>query len=153
MRTTYRSHNVKDYWTDRWADIPADSAMTNSAVYPLKYALQTVIANDGPILEAGCGAGRILRYYHERGYDITGIDFIEVAIEKLREADPTLKVETGDITKLRFPDGTFRYLLAFGLYHNLEHDLDKAIDESWRVLSGGGGGYARLSGQTTCRPV
>ena len=111
--------------------------MTNSAVYPLKYALQTVIANDGPILEAGCGAGRILRYYHERGYDITGIDFIEVAIEKLREADPTLKVETGDITKLRFPDGTFRYLLAFGLYHNLVHDLDKAIDESWRVLSGG----------------
>jgi len=138
MRTTFRTQGVKDYWTDRWVDIPADSAMTNSEVYPLKYALQTVTANDGLILEAGCGAGRILRYYHERGYDITGFDFIEVAIDKLREVDPTLQVEVGDITALRFADGAYRYLLAFGLYHNLEQGLDEAVAESWRVLCGGG---------------
>lgn len=134
MRTTFRSQGVKEYWTDRWADIPADSVMTNSEVYPLKYALQTVTANDGPILEAGCGAGRILRYFHERDYQITGIDFIEAAIAKLREADPTLKVETGDITRLRYPDSCFRYVLAFGLYHNLEHGLNSAVAETVRVL-------------------
>jgi len=138
MRTTFRTQGVKDYWTDRWVDIPVDSAMTNSEVYPLKYALKTVTANDGPILEAGCGAGRILRYYHERGYDITGFDFIEVAIDKLHEVDPTLQVEVGDITAMRFADGTYRYLLAFGLYHNLERGLEEAVDESWRVLCEGG---------------
>lgn len=138
MRITYRAHGVEEYWTGRWTDIPADSAMTNSEVYPLKYALQTVTGNDGPILEAGCGAGRILRYYHERGYDITGFDFIEVAIDKLREVDPTLHVEVGDITALRFDDDAYCYLLAFGLYHNLERGLEEAVAESWRVLSGGG---------------
>lgn len=138
MRITYRRDNNKNYWTDRWADIPADIAMTNSEVYPLKYALQTVTAKDGPILEAGCGAGRILRYYHERSYDITGFDFIEVAIDKLREVDSTLQVEVGDITALRFADGAYRYLLAFGLYHNLERGLEEAVVESWRVLCGGG---------------
>lgn len=138
MRTTYRTQCVKDYWKDRWADIPADSAMSNSRAYPLKYALQTVTANNGPILEAGCGAGRILRYYHERGYNITGFDFIEVAIDKLLEVDPTLQVEVGDITALRFSDSAFRYLLAFGLYHNLERGLEEAVAESWRVLCGGG---------------
>ncbi|MBI4995406.1 MAG: class I SAM-dependent methyltransferase [Rhodocyclales bacterium] len=138
MRITYRSRGVRDYWATRWADIPADSAMTNVSVYPLKYALQTVDAREGAILEAGCGAGRILRYFHERGYDITGIDYIDVAVNKLREADPTLKVETGDITRLAFADGRFRYVLAFGLYHNLEHGLDAAVAETLRVMAPGG---------------
>ena len=81
MRITYRNRGVKEYWATRWADIPADSAMPNEGVYPLKYALQTVVSRAGAILEAGCGAGRILRYFHERGYVITGIDYIDVAVD------------------------------------------------------------------------
>lgn len=138
MRITYRTRGVKEYWASRWADIPADSAMTNTAAYPLKYSERTVTAADGPILEAGCGAGRILRYYHERGYDIAGIDFIDVAIDKLKAIDPTLKVETGDVTQMHFADNSFRYVLAFGLFHNLEHGLDAAVTETCRILQKGG---------------
>lgn len=138
MRITYRRANNKEYWTKRWADIPADKPMENRDVYPLKYAELTVQANDGPILEAGCGAGRILRYYHGRNFDILGIDFIDVAVDKLKQIDPSLKVEVGDITNLRFSDGSFKYVLAFGLYHNLEHGLDNAVAETWRVLQTGG---------------
>lgn len=138
MRITYRHADNRDYWTKRWADIPADKAMENESVYPLKYAKLAVTANDGPILEAGCGAGRILLYFHQRGYDITGIDFIDGAITKLVEREPTVKAEVGDITNLRFADGAFRYILAFGLYHNLENDLDRAVAETWRVLGDGG---------------
>lgn len=134
MRITYRKADNKEYWTKRWGDIPADLPMENANVYPLRYAQKTVQSKDGLILEAGCGAGRILRYYHDRGYNIIGIDFIEDAITKLKKIDPTLKVEVGDITDLQFKDGTFRYILAFGLYHNLEHGLKKAIDETFRVL-------------------
>jgi len=134
MRITYRYANNKDYWTKRWGDIPADAPMENLDVYPLKYAQMTIKDKAGKILEAGCGAGRVLRYYHDRGYDITGIDFIDVAISKLMNIDPTLKAEVGDIGNLRFPDKSFKYALAFGLYHNLEHGLDKAIMETHRVL-------------------
>ena len=115
MRKTYRNRKNKDYWNSRWNDIPADKPMTNKSVYPLKYALQTVHSKNGSILEAGCGAGRILRYFHDLDYDITGFDFIEVAVEKLRKADNTLKVEVGDITNLNYGDEEFRYLLAYGL--------------------------------------
>jgi len=108
--------------------------MENLSVYPLKYAEMTVTDKTGRILEAGCGAGRVLRYYHERGLDIIGFDFIDVAISKLKNIDPTLQAEVGDITNLRFSDQSFRYVLAFGLYHNLEHGLDKAISETHRVL-------------------
>jgi len=138
MRITFRNHGVKSYWANRWNDIPADEPMANINTYPLKYALKTVDSKDGSILEAGCGAGRILRYYHDLGYDITGFDFIEVAIEKLKEVDESLKVEVGDITNLKYKNEQFRYLLAYGLYHNLENGLTGAIKESWRVLEPGG---------------
>ncbi len=138
MRKTFRRLNNKDYWDKRWSDIPADKPMTNKQVYPLKYALKTVKDVKGKILEAGTGAGRVQRYYHDQGMDIVGFDFIEVAIEKLKAIDPTLKAEVGDITNLKYENESFKYILAFGLYHNLENGLDKAIDESYRVLENGG---------------
>jgi len=138
MRITYRDHSVKDYWTSRWDDIPVDQPMENIQVYPLKYAEKIVKDRKGKVLEAGCGAGRILRYYHNLGVNIIGMDFIEVAIEKLKQIDSTLKVEVGDITVLRFDDESFKYILAFGLYHNLEHSLDQAIKETYRILKSGG---------------
>jgi len=138
MRITLRSRGVKEYWGARWSEIPVDAPMENKSVYPLKYAEQTIKDKKGKILEAGCGAGRILRYYHDRGYDIVGIDFIDAVIHKLKNIDPSLKAEVGDITNLRFEDQSFRYVLAFGLYHSLEHGLEEAVLETYRVLEQGG---------------
>jgi len=138
MRITYRYKNNRAYWTKRWSDVPVDKPMVNQDVYPRKYAELTIQKNDGPILEAGCGNGRILRYYHDQGYEIIGFDFIEVAINKLKKIDPTLRVEVGDITKLEFPNESFKYLLAFGLYHNLENGLPDALSETHRVLKNNG---------------
>ncbi len=136
MRITYRSDAIRDYWTRRWASISADQASENPDGYPLKYAELAV--GRGRILEAGCGAGRVLRYYHALGRDIVGMDYIEGAVEKLRRADPTLQVEVGDITALHYPSDSFGCVLAFGLYHNLEHGLDRALAETLRVLEPGG---------------
>jgi ubiquinone/menaquinone biosynthesis C-methylase UbiE len=138
MRITYRNTNNKEYWTKRWADIPPDQPMENVDAYPLKYAAMTVKNDGGKILEAGCGAGRIVRHYHDRGFDILGIDFVSVAVEKLKAMDSNLQVEVGDVTKLQFSDFAFKYVLAFGLYHNLEHGLEQAIAETYRVLESGG---------------
>ena len=76
MRITYRTRGVKEYWTARWDNIPVDSPMENNNVYPLKYSEMIIKDRNGKVLEAGCGAGRILRYYHNKGIDIFGIDFI-----------------------------------------------------------------------------
>ena len=138
MRKTYRRTNNKDYWNSRWKNIPADEPMTNTDAYPLKYSEMLIKNNDGQILEAGCGNGRILRYYHNQGYKIIGFDFIEAAIDKLKKTDPTLRVEVGDITKLRFENESFKYILAFGLYHNLENGLEDAVLETHRVLTNDG---------------
>jgi SAM-dependent methyltransferase len=138
VRVTYRYKDNKSYWTKRWSDVPVDKPMENQDVYPRKYSELTIQKNDGRILEAGCGNGRILRYYHNLGYDIVGFDFINVAIEKLKNTDSTLRVEVGDITKLRFENESFKYLLAFGLYHNIENGLEDAVSETHRVLEKNG---------------
>lgn len=138
MRITYRSQNIKDYWRSRWEDIPADDPMNNPNIYPLKYAIIAIIDKAGRILEAGCGAGRILRYYHNQGYNIVGMDYIQAAIDRLKGSDSTLQVKAGDITNLSYADQSFKYVLAFGLYHNLEKDLKYSIKKTYRVLENGG---------------
>lgn len=139
MRITRRDKGVREYWSRRWANIPVDEGMSNESVYPLKYALRAVsCSGNGPILEAGCGNGRILRYFHDRGCDIVGIDYVEIAVIKLREADRTLKVQVADITALPFHDEVFSTVLSFGLYHNLEFGLESALAETFRILEPGG---------------
>ena len=80
--------------------------------------------------------GRILRLYHNKGYNIEGFDFIKIAV-KNGKVDSSLSVSFGDITKLKYDDESFKHVLAFGLYHNLENNLEKAINETYRVLKNG----------------
>lgn len=150
MRITYRNKNTKNYWEERWSSIPVDNVPNNELIYPLKYALETVADIQGKILEAGCGAGRVLRYFHNRGYDIVGIDYVDIAVKKVKEFDPSLKVFEGDITKLKFKDKSFRYLLAFGLYHGIQEQLDEAISETFRVLEEGGKVCASFRADNIC---
>ena len=79
-----------------------------------------------------------MRYYHDNGFTITGIDFIKTAVDKLKIEDPTLDVDVGDITNLQFDAEEFDYILSFGLYHNLDEHLQKSLIETKRVLKTGG---------------
>ena len=139
MRKTYRARDVKDYWEARWLAIPADAPMQNETKYPLKYSIE-MIRDDksGSILEAGCGAGRILRYYHNNNYRISGFDYIDSAISKLKQIDSSLKVSVQDVCRLSYESNSFNYILAFGLYHNLEKNLDDAMRETYRCLKDNG---------------
>ena len=138
MRITFRDNDNKSYWKNRWTNIEADIPMTNLEKYPLKFSNLVINDKKQIILEAGCGAGRILRYYHELKYNIIGIEFIKEAVDKLKVVDNSLKVEVGNILDLRFNDDYFDVILAFGLYHNFEKkDLDKALTETYRVMKKG----------------
>ena len=70
-----------------------------------RYA-EKLIKNDknGLILEAGCGNGRLLQYYHNRGFQIVGIDFISSSIKKLKDKDDSLNVFEMRIDKMNFPN-------------------------------------------------
>ena len=141
MRISYRAHGgALDYWQRRWDGVAVDSGNINPRRYPGLYAERTINAKrpDGPVLEAGCGAGRVLRHYHERGTAIVGLDFIASVLASIKGEDPTIPLAAGDITKLPFPDGSFSAVLAFGLYHGLETHLEEAMADTRRILKPGG---------------
>ena len=141
MRKTFRSNNNKDYWQDRWNSIDADEVMLNKESYPLKYAINAIKYNEKnqKILEAGCGAGRILSYLYYKNYDVVGIDFIESAIKKIKIKYKDIKAEVSDIINTNFDDNSFDTILAFGLYHNFEiESLKKAFFETKRILKKNG---------------
>lgn len=154
MRKTYRAEDTRTYWGRRWSSIPADAAMTNTAIYPLRHALDAVKRSPGRILEAGCGAGRILRHFHESGHRIDGIEYIPEAVAKLKETDPTLPVAVGDITALDFPDETFDCVLAFGLYHSLQgRALGDALSETRRCMKDGALLCASFRADNLCNAI
>ena len=78
----------------------------------------------GNALDLGCGTGTNVRYLAERGWRVTGIDFIPAAIAKAKRKTRGLDVTllTGDVTKLEsLPlDGPFDLALDMGCWHSLE---------------------------------
>ena len=154
MRKTFRNEDTFSYWTRRWTDIPPDNAMTNENIYPLRYAIEAIRKSPGRILEAGCGAGRVLRYFHERQFDIEGIDYVAEAVDKLKTLDPSLSVKKGNITDLDYPDARFASVLAFGLYHNFHGPmLMQALNETFRVMKDGGVLCASFRADNLCNSI
>lgn len=134
-----RSGSNAEYWDRRWAQSGADGAeFSDRAIYPIRFAEMVMSDTGGRTLELGCGQGRVVRHYHGRGREITGIERSAVAVRAIKAADPNVDVRVGDATNLDLTDGEFDVLMAFGLFHNLEHDLDAAVAESARVLRAGG---------------
>jgi SAM-dependent methyltransferase len=138
LRKTFRERKSPEYWTSRWNQIPVDAPAEGHNLYPLLYANMVVGDQDGEVLELGCGAGRIVRYYHAKGTKIVGVDNVAVVISKLKECDPQLDVVHADARNLPFETGRFATALCFGVYHSLEHDVAASITETFRVLRPGG---------------
>ncbi len=93
------------------------------------------IVNTGPVLEVGCGRGRLLRPLAERGHQVTGVDYSgEMARHAAQESgQPVLQ---GDGRVLPFRDGQFATLVTtFPAPYVLEGETQR---EFARVVRPGG---------------
>ena len=139
MRLTYRNQDNKTYWENRWKSVAVDKEMQNEYIYPLKYAKMVCDKTNGKILEAGCGAGRLLCYFKNRNKNIFAFDFIYNIIQRLKKDDPSFNIFQADTQFLPFNDNSFECILAFGLLHNFYgDDLKKAMLEINRITSRNG---------------
>lgn len=89
-------------------------------------------------VELGTGLGRLLKHYHGAGFDIVVMERSEVAVEQLKSEGLGIDIRAGDVRDMPFADAEFDVVLAFGLYHNFEDCVDRALEETARILRDGG---------------
>lgn len=136
----YAERNVQEQWNEIWK---IDNLKRNmeKLTYPEYWPIfEKYITKSKRILEAGCGLGKWMNYFHTRGYNITGIDYSDFAVNELKKYNSKFKVFLGDVTNIPFKDCSFDVYLSFGVLEHLENDtiLQKAVSEIYRVLTGGG---------------
>ena len=82
--------------------------------YPTEISVSHHIT--GKILDVGCGVGRHVLHFQNRGFDITGIDNSLYAIKVCKERG-CKRVKVMDALHLKFPPESFDTILLFG--HNI----------------------------------
>ena len=74
-------------------------------------------------IDLGCGTGENAIYLAQQGFDVTGVDYAEAAIEKarVRAKDSGVQVNfiVDDLTNLHHVSGTFDLLLDYGVLDDL----------------------------------
>jgi SAM-dependent methyltransferase len=88
----------------------------------------------GEVLDLGCGSGIWAVKLAERGWRVTGMDFVPRALRQARErahqAGVEVRLVDGDVTKLGEAGvgSGFAFLLDFGLFH------DELTDEQRKAM-------------------
>lgn len=101
-------------------------------------------AAKGPVLELGCGTGRIVMPVAKAGATVVGIDrsapMLDRARARVKRARLGSRVQLvrGDIRLLPFPDRTFPLVMApYGILQSLlvDRDLTRTLEAVTRVLT------------------
>lgn len=102
-------------------------------------AFAELVGPGRPVLEVGCGTGRITAHLHRLGLDITGVDLSPGMLAVARETYPELRFDVGSMTDLATPDGTLAGLVAwYSIIHIPPALLPGVLAEFHRVLAPGG---------------
>ena len=127
---------ASDYAThlpDTRAEAAVDLAMVD--------AFADIVGSKGgaPVLDAGCGAGRMTRYLAERGTRVAGVDLSPAMVAIARRTHPDLAFAAGSLTDLPFRDDRFAgVLLWYSIIHTPTAGLGRVFSEVTRVLQPGG---------------
>jgi len=97
-----------------------------------------VVGSGARVLEAGCGLGSWVRFFHSRGLIPTGLDYSEPTVRRLGKSFPELDWVVGDVRRLPFEKETYDIVVSWGVIEHLEEGPIEALKEFHRVLKTGG---------------
>lgn len=111
----------------------------------IEFLLELATYGDGPILELGCGTGRVLAPLAEAGHTVVGIDRSEPMLDVTRkrlDAHPNAHLLSGDMSDLQaVPGGPFGLIISSlnSIMHLTDSGQQRAmIDSAFDVLQPGG---------------
>jgi len=79
------------------------------------------------VLDMGCGSGWLAIYLTRRGFNVTGLDIAEHAIQLARtwadQEDLEIEFDVGDIADMDYAMGSFDAVVANSIFEHLTWDL------------------------------
>ncbi|MFG2196396.1 class I SAM-dependent DNA methyltransferase [Streptomyces sp. NPDC048639] len=90
----------------------------------------------GPVVELGCGPGRVTAHLRNLGLEVFGIDLSPVMIDLAREAYPDLRFEVGSMDALDLADGELSGIVSwYSVIHAPPQDMPTYFAEFGRILA------------------
>lgn len=97
------------------------------------------VAGRGPVLDAGCGPGRMTRYLRDRDVEAFGIDLSAEMIRAARTLHPDLSFAVGSIDALDVESDSLVGVLAwYSIINTAPAVLPTVLAELLRVIAPGG---------------
>lgn len=105
----------------------------------VQLSLQYMPDKDITILEAGCGSGRVLKYFSDAGYkNVYGIELNAEIVRVQNARYPELKITQGDILNIPQGENFFDVVVCYGVVEHFPAGLDAPLQSLFRTLKPGG---------------
>ncbi|WP_298426754.1 class I SAM-dependent methyltransferase [uncultured Kordia sp.] len=121
----------------------------NADIYLIDQILKGRYQENDVILDAGCGSGRNLHYFHESGFTFYAIDINTEHIAHLQKRYPKLSAnfQVATLEKLPYTNATFDHILCNAVLHfaQSETHFKDMFAELVRVLKQGGSLFIRMT--------
>lgn len=138
---TARTRAFYDTVADSYARILPDTrAEAPLDLGVIDHFIASLPASGSPVLDAGCGTGRMLGHLAARGVaNRVGVDLSPGMIAHARAAHPDTPLEVGDLRSLPFADASLRGVLCwYAIIHSAQEEVQDIAREFARVLEPGG---------------
>jgi len=131
-----------------------DYTQTNNAfgkvdIYLIDQILKNRYAKTDIILDAGCGAGRNLKWFYTNGYNISGIDadITQVENAKVIYSKSVDNFKIGSLEALPYNNNQFHHIICNAVLHFAKNDnhFNMMFDELIRVLKPNGTLFIRIA--------
>ena len=139
-----RLSNPRDFYdavAATYAEILPDTrAETPFDLGILDHFINEMPESANPVLDAGCGSGRMIRYLASRGIEnASGVDLSENMIAQARLNNPGTPLAVADIRALPFAPASVRSILCwYAIIHSSVDEVRDIVAEFSRVLEPSG---------------
>lgn len=128
---------------DEVADSYADYFRSTEPEQPVELAMinhfASLLRGERKVLDAGCGAGRLLPLLAALDCRVEGVDLSPGMVRRAQRDHPSFATRVGSLTQLPYPDASFDgYFSWYSTIHSPYADLPRIFGEARRAMRTGG---------------